>query len=232
MNREPNVTLIVFGAAVSPGGDDVRTIARSAGPDWFDAWRSGSLRAIADKDLGGTAAIDAADQLHLIATGDLSRAWALARALVAGGATAVLDVHAMKFTAGSALPPAGAPLDVAREVRVVYETDSARPDHAHAIHTRGLRKFGAPDLIALCTDADVPLISAAMTELADAIARGLELGTPRHRVDVMPGVHWVVVPDEHRLGDLMQLNNEARVIVDADGHDLVGVAGRLRRAPS
>jgi hypothetical protein len=48
----------------------------------------------------------------------------------------------------------------------------------------------------------------------------------------MPGVTWVVVPDEHRLAELLQLNNTARVIVDSDGHDLLGVADRLRRRPS
>jgi hypothetical protein len=256
MTRHANVTLIVFGptpaelpmsraqfgavSTTSIEACDVRMIRREAGTEWFDAWRSGSLRAIAAKDLGDPALLDAADQLHVITTnvtdpadlGYLHAAWALARYLVARGATTVLDVHAMTFTAGSALPPPDAPVDVAREVRVIYETDSTRPDQAHAIHTRGMKKFGAPDLVALCSDADVPLISAAMSELAEVVARGAELGTPRHRVEVLPGVHWVVVPDEHGLGDLLQLNNTARVLVDADGHDLVGVAGRLRRAPS
>ncbi|MBA3459390.1 MAG: hypothetical protein H0T46_05480 [Deltaproteobacteria bacterium] len=256
MTRHANVTLVVFGPTPAELtmsraqlGDvdakaieacDVRMIRRVADPGWFDAWRSGSLRAIATKDLGDTSLLDAAEQLHVVSTdvddpaghGYLEAAWALARYLVARGATTVLDVHAMVFTAGAGLPAADAPLDVAREVRVVYETDSTRPDQAHAIHTRGMKKFGAPDLVALCSDADVPLISAAISELAETVARGAELGTPRHRVEVMPGVHWVVVPDEHGLGALLQLNNAARVIVDSDGHDLVGVAARLRRAPS
>lgn len=256
MTRHANVTLIVFGptpaelpmsraqfgdvSAKAIEACDVRMIRREADPEWFDGWRSGSLRTIAAKDLGSTALLDATDQLHVITTdvtdpadpGYLQATWALARYLVARGATTVLDVHAMTFTGGDVLPAIDAPIDVAREVRVVYETDSTRPDQAHAIHTRGMKKFGAPDLVALCSDADVPLISAAMSELAEVVARGTELGTPRHRVEVMPGVHWVVVPDEHGLGDLLQLNNTARAIVDADGHDLVGVAGRLRRAPS
>jgi hypothetical protein len=255
MTRHANVTLIVFGPTPvempmsrSKFGDvsaaaleacQVRMIRRDADPRWFDAWRQGSLRAIATKDLGDTALLDAADQLHVVSIdvtdpadhSYLQAAWALARYLVARGATTVLDAHAMVFTAGGDLPASTA-LDVAREVRVVYETESTRPDQAHAIHTRGMKKFGAPDLVALCSDADVTLISTAMVELADAVARGTELGSPRHRVDVMPGVHWVVVPDEHGLGNLLQLNNAARVIVDADGHDLVGVADRLRRAPS
>jgi len=95
-----------------------------------------------------------------------------------------------------------------------------------------MRKFGAPDLVTLCRADDVALLSTALRELADAMARGLDLGTPRHRLDVVPGVHWVLVPDEHGLGQLLQLNNAARVLVDSDGHDLAGIASRLRRAPS
>ncbi len=251
--RQAAVTLVVFGALTrdepmsmskfgAPGTalPDIRMFARADDPAWFDGWRSGSLGAIARADLAGdTAALARADVLHVVTaevTGPadlvfLQTAWAIARYFVARGATTVLDAHAMRFHAGVSLPPPGA-LDVAHEVRVVYETESTRPDQAHAIHTRGMRKFGAPDLVALCSDGDGALISTAMGELADAVARGQELGTPRHRVDVMPGVMWVVVPDEHRIGDLLQLNNAARVIVDADGHDLVGVADRLRRRPS
>lgn len=251
--RHATVTLVVFGALAReeplsaakfgvPDGvtPDVRRFVRADDPGWFDGWRSGSMSAIAKSDLGAdTAVLAAADVLHVItadASGPtdlryLQGAWAFARYLVACGATTVLDAHAVRFVAGHALPPPG-PLDVAHEIRVVYETDSARPDHAHALHTRGMRKFGAPDLVALCADDDVRLVSSAIGELADAVARGQDLGTPRHRVDVMPGVVWVVVPDEHRLGDLLQLNNAARVVVDSEGHDLVGVAARLRRRPS
>ncbi len=251
--RQATVTLVVFGALTrdepmsmskfgAPGTatSDIRMFTRADDPAWFDGWRSGSLGAIAHTDLrGDTAALAAADVLHVITaevTGPtdlayLQTAWAIARYFVARGATTVLDAHAMMFHAGASLPAPGA-LDVAYEVRVIYETESTRPDQAHAIHTRGMRKFGAPDLVALCSDSDVPLISSAIGELADAVARGQELGTPRHKVEVMPGVVWVVVPDEHRLASLLQLNNTARVIVDSDGHDLVGVAERLRRRPS
>lgn len=246
--RQGTVTLIVFGAltrdgpsSAAPGAiPEIRAVSRAADPAWFDGWRSGSMSAIARADLGDRLAVlHAADVLHLVHAqvsgaqdlGYLQTAWDAARSLVACGATTVLDVHAVRFLAGDALPPPG-PLDVAREIRVVYETDSTRPDHAHALHTRGMRKFGAPDLVALCNDDDAPLVSAAIGELADAVARGQELGTPRHRVEVMPGVVWVVVPDEHRLGDLLQLNNVARVLVDSEGHDLLGVAARLRRRPS
>lgn len=251
--RDPQVVLFAFGTGPLRGAVDLslerfgiptqealttcsmQTVARVQDPAWFDGFRSGSIRAIATQDLGeGCAALDAADHVHVItaqprAVKDLTylqTAWALARYLVERGATLVFDAMAMAFIPAGHLQGGSEPLDVRREVRVVYETDTTRADHAHALHTRGLRKFGAPDLVALCTDADVPLVGQAISELADAVARGTDLATPRHAIEVAPGVRWIAVEDEHRLGELLQLNNAARVLVDDTGHDLMGVAAR------
>lgn len=255
--RDPHVVMFVFGRGPLRGDIElstskygapsqaalaackVQTIARAQDPAWFDGWRTGSLRAIATQDLGTElAALDAADHVHVVAceprgAADLSYlqgVWALVRYLVDGGATVALDAMAMAYTPAAAVPAAGAALDLGREVRVVFETDSTRSDRAHALHTRGMRKFGAPDLIALCSDGDVELVGTAMRELADRVARGTDLQTPRHAVEVAPGIRWFAVEDEHRLGALLQLNNEARVLVDEAGHDLVGVAAPRPRA--
>jgi hypothetical protein len=241
--RQVELSLSTFGAPSEQAIADcsLRTIDRRIDPTWFDAWRQGSLRDIAAKDLGDQLAeLDAADHAHVIACtpatpsdlGYLQGAWALARYLVARGASVVLDAHAMTYLRDSALAPADAPLDVAREVRVVFESSSTRPDGAHALHTRGMRKFGAPDLVALCSDADARLVGSAMSELADGVARGTDLATPRHAIHIAPGVTWVAIEDEHRIGALLQLDNEARVIVDDTGHHLVGVLGRLPVPPS
>lgn len=256
--RSPQVTLFVFNrtpidsavplsvaAFGAPSHEalalcSLRTIERRADPAWFDNWRQGSLRNIAKSDLPDLALLDAVDHVHVITSepeapadlGYLQAAWAMARYVASQGPAIVLDAHAIAFTPGDKLPAAGAPLDVKHEVRVIYETTSTRDDNAHALHTRGLRKFGAPDLVALCTDADVRLIAHAMTELADAVARGTDLATPKHAIQVAPGVTWFAVEDEHRLADILQLNNEARVIVDSTGHDLVGVLGRLPLPPN
>jgi hypothetical protein len=214
----------------------LRTIDRRVDPRWFDAWRSGSLRNIAETDLGkDIAALDAADHAHVIVTAPtaptdlayLQAAWALVRYTIECGATVVLDAHAMTYIPAASVQRANEPLDIKREVRVVYETTSMRDDGAHALHTRGMRKFGAPDLIALCTDSDARFVGHAIAELADSVAHGTELAVPLHAVVVAPGVTWMVVEDEHRLGEILQLNNSARVLVDASGHDLVGVLGRL-----
>ncbi len=228
-----------FGATHEIDAFDVRTVARAQDPRWFDGWRTGSLRVIATQDLDAAALaeLDAAEQVHLVsievaAPADLAylqTAWALARWLVARGGAIVLDAHAMTFRAGAALPAADAPLDVAREVRRVFETSSTRADLAHALHTRGMRKFGAPDIVALCTDADARFVASAMGQLANAVARGVDIATPRFEVELVPGLRWYLVDDEHRLGELLQLNNAARVLVDEQGRDLMGVLGRLPR---
>ncbi len=253
--RAPHVMLIAFGVGPLvddvplslskfglPSADhvgmlDVRTIGRAADPAWFDGWRSGALRTIAGGDLGdGVAALDAADHAHVIVAepeapadlGYLQAAWGMARHLVARGASVVLDVHAMTFRAGNRLPPADAGLGVARELRVVFESDSTRQDGAHALHTRGLRKFGAPDLVALCSPPDAQLVASVMEQLADVVARGGVLALPRHGVDLDERTAWYAVADEHGLAGLLGLNNDARILVDDHGHHLTGVLARLR----
>lgn len=217
----------------------VRTIEARQDPAWFAGWRSGSLRAIAEGDLAGDlSALDAADRIHMIAIApvgpsDLSYlqiAWAVARSLVLRGATLVLDVHAMTYRRGAALPPADAELDVRREVRIIFETSAERPDGAHALHTRGLRKFGAPDLVALCTDADTEVVGTVMTQIMIAVASGADLRTGHQAIDLDQSMTWQVVDDDHGLAGLLQLNNEARVLVDDEGDHLMGIAARLRQA--
>lgn len=246
--RRPEVMLIAFstgpltGTASAAQPDaltavDVRTIEARRDPGWFAGWRSGSLRAIAQADLAGElAALDAADHLHLISTSPvgptdlayLQAAWAIARSLVARGATLVLDVHAMTYRRGPDIP-ADTGFDVRREIRTVFETSAERPDGAHALHTRGLRKLGAPDLIALCTDADADVIGAVMMQIATALAGGADLH-PGQTLEVDPAMTWRVVDDEHGLGGLLQLNNQARVLVDETGAHLMGIAARLHAA--
>jgi DNA-binding transcriptional MerR regulator len=154
---------------------DVRAIPRGR--------RSGVVRRLAHR----LAALDRRDRsrradrrstppitLHLVIAqptappdlGYLQAAWAVARWMVARGATVVLDVHAhtlLRGDRGAGGRPRPSIRD--REVRVVFETDSARTERAHALHTRGLRKFGAPELVALCGQDDAAagrlVISAA-----------------------------------------------------------------------
>ncbi len=219
---------------------EVRAVPRAVDPAWFEGWRTGALRAIAEADLGGAdgdlGLLDQADTLFMISAspaapadlGYLQAAWGLARWLVARGAQIVLDAHAMTFYRPDGLGAPGAALDVRRELRLVYETTAERPDGAHALHTRGLRKFGAPDLVALCSDDDTDLVSEVLTQLSEAAARGADFDLPHHAVELDATTAWHLAPDEHGLGDLLQLGNPARVLVDGDGGHLVGVTARVR----
>lgn len=221
--RNPRVVLFGF----STGGsshEGTQLISRAQDPAWFDAWRSGSLRTIAEQDLGpALAVLDACDTVHVISAEprgavDLSyleAAWAVVRAVQP---RVVLDAIAMRYL--TAVPDQ---VDVAREFRVVFETDALGSQRAHALHTRGMQKFGAPDLVALCTDADAPVVGQAISELAEQVAHGTDLALPRHALEVAPGVRWMVVPDEHRLAALLELGNEARVLVDEHGRHLMSV---------
>ena len=212
--------LIAFarGPIVAEGA---RVIAQATDPAWFEAWRSGSLRTIAETDLGpALAALDAADHLALVDGHDLAAAWATVRALVEAGASTVLDVYAQTYYPAATL--------AARvEVRVVFETTSERDDGAHALHTRGLTKFGAPDLIALCSKADAALVGAVIRQLADALVAGAILDEPRHAVALSPTTTWYVVDDRDGLAALLQLNNRAGILVDSHGRHLVGAVAGL-----
>lgn len=239
-SRAPQVVLIAFARTplepAAAAGLEVRAIERARDPAWFDGWRAGFLRQIAERDLGvDLAALDAADHLALITAapaappdlGYLQAAWSAARAAVAGGATVVLDVHRHTYHRGADLPAADLPLDVAREVRVVFETTADTvADRAHALHTRGLKKFGASDLVALCGTDDVALVGRAITQLADLLARGADT----RRLVMSPTSTWHLVADRDGLAALLELGNTALILVDERGQHLLGAAAR--RAPS
>ena len=254
--RAPHVMLVAFGRgpladdvplsmsrfglpdAAHAEALDVRTIKAAGDGAWIDGWRTDALRTIATADLDADlAALDAADHADVIVAapaapadlGYLQAAWGMARYLGARGAGVVLDVHAATFRGVDALAyPPESPLDPRFELRLIYETDSTRPDHAHALHTRGMRKFGAPDLVALCSDTDARLVGDVVNQLAALVALGGDLASPRHGIDLDASTTWYAVDDRDGLADLLQLNNEARILVDDRGQHLTGVLARLR----
>jgi hypothetical protein len=139
--RNPQVALFVFGKGALRGDVElsmerfgapsrealaavgVQTVVRAQDPGWFDAFRGGSIRAIATQDLGAQLAeLDAADHVHVISAAPravtdltyLQSAWAIVRWLGARGAGLVLDAMAMVFTPIGHVQGAGEPLDVRR----------------------------------------------------------------------------------------------------------------------
>jgi len=144
-------------------GVEVQEIPRSADPQWFDGFRSGALRTLATEALGDAMqAFDTADRLAVVLidtpdTADLGHVqagWALAKWLVARGASVVLDAQSNRFWKGAELAdwPTRRPFALSVDVNVIVE---AEPEASIAIvHTRGLQKFGRPDLVVLDVPAD------------------------------------------------------------------------------
>lgn len=202
---------------------DVREHAREANPDWFDGWRSGALRQIAERDLhADLAALDAADRCITLEIGvadptdlaHLQSVWALARWFFARGANVALDVHAARFLRAADLPAPSSQFDVHENVSTIFETDATEPDGRHVLHTRGMRKFGRPDIVRICAPDDVDRAAEVLGQLASGMALGFMPALPRHGVDVSPEASWYLVADEdeaysRRLG----LGNDARLLV-------------------
>jgi hypothetical protein len=126
-------------------------------PEWFDGWRRGPMRTVAAVQNIDMGVVDAATCCYVIAidvedSGDLAHlqlAWAVASSIAGAGNITVLDVYAATWHAGSdvaALAP-DRPLSIQREISITAETEPS-PGFGHAVHTRGMIKFGRPDLIA------------------------------------------------------------------------------------
>ncbi|MFT3711512.1 MAG: hypothetical protein QM817_28080 [Archangium sp.] len=175
---------------------EVRELPREVDAQWFDAFRGGSLRNIASHWLGGDlSALDLATQLTALLisredTAELTHvqaAWAATKWLVERGATVVLDAQCNRFwkAADVADWPVVRPFSLSIDVNVVVE---AEPTAAKAvIHTRGMQKFGRPDLVVF----DVP---AARWDPVGALIRSIASQL----------VDGVVL----RAGDLVNINDE------------------------
>ncbi len=211
----------------SAKGADVRKVTREEDPEWFDNWRAGAVRNIASRDLGqGMEALDAADQCHTIrcAVVDpsdlayLQSGWALARWLVVRGVCVVLDVHAMRFLPSDAVAsvPPDNNFDLKREVSIILETDQRPGSPGHALHTRGMRKLGRPDLVCWVQPADAPEMGEVMRQLCQSMAAGWMPGA-RHCVNLDGERQLYLEPYQPLPEDDLHLNNDGLHLVAGEG---------------
>ncbi len=214
-------------------GVEVRRHPRAAASEWFDTFRSGSLRASAAAHLDDLTALDAADTCHSIRVtvpdppdlGHLQAAWAVARWLLASGADVVLDGAPIRFR--SAAPPPRPHLDIRDHVSILVETTPSLGDDGFAMHTRGLRAFGRPDLVTVVRPTDVDPLGPVLLRLAAALADGWMPETATE-VDLGEGAILAVHHDPGlALVRALGLNNDALVLTDPAGDALVGFAERL-----
>lgn len=200
---------------------DVRQHLRSDNPEWFDNWRTDACHRIAMTDLGDRIAdLDAADRCFTLSTtvseptdlAYLQATWAIARWLVARGATVVLDAYGMRYIAGAELPPPGE-FDVQNEVSMIFETDADEGAGGHVLHTRGMRKFGRPDVVTIVQPDEREMFAEILWQLAGGMAQGFLPALPKHGVDLDEATTLYLVADEgDRYASKLGLNNDARVL--------------------
>lgn len=202
---------------------DVSLIDRAENPTWFDGWRKDSLRAIATKFLDDLRELDAATHCYSVRVevedppdlAHLQLGWAVASRLAQAGCATVLDAFAVTWRSGeevAELDPRR-PLTIQHEISLTAETD-ATAGFGHAVHTRGMIKFGRPDLIAGVSAERVQHTGRILNHLARMLAAGamFPLGK-RFRFDgertlrVTPYEPDDVVPD-------VELNNDGLLLVD------------------
>ena len=193
---------------------DVTTIARQADPAWFDTWRSGPLRQMAERDLPDLAELDAADHVHVVRLSasdpkdlvHLQTAWAAAKWLAERGASTVLDAHAGRFWPRDALIALDPRREVSiqNEVTIVAESDEMR-GFGYAIHTRGMRKFGRRDVAMAAKEPGDPMAASIVHQLAKAQMLGESLHESQ-RIDLGESGRTLVVADYQPSDRVPELN--------------------------
>jgi len=136
----------------------LRSVSREEQPDWFAGLFAEPMLGRAREALGEArlAALLASRFAHVVSVeqtdpadlGYLQAVWAVVRCLGELGAAAALDTHAIRWHDAEALrawPPTAGP-DLDRELSIIFE-DQPQEGLGHLAHTRGLAKFGRPDLV-------------------------------------------------------------------------------------
>jgi hypothetical protein len=162
---------------------DITQHVKDKAPRWFEGFTSPELLSIARGDLGADVSgiLDATAiyvvklEVHEPADlGHLQAAWAAAKWLCELGAGFVLDEHAIRWWSSQQVAEldASRDFDIRNEISIVFETD-ARPGFGHVTHTRGLAKFGRPDLLLFGAElAEAEACGALLNALATRAALG------------------------------------------------------------
>jgi hypothetical protein len=202
---------------------DVREHLRSEAPEWLDGFFTREMLSIAEPVLGDKVGrltdMDVVYSVRLeleepTDLGYLQSCWGAASWLCECGAEFVHDAAAIRWHNSERIAGLDPLRDLAmeHEIAVVLETD-ARPGFGYVTHTRGLVKFGRPDIVLLGAEPEDARASAALLNgLALRAARGALLQadqtvtarplSPRRLSPYEPGVTH---PELH-------LNNEGLVL--------------------
>jgi hypothetical protein len=192
-------------------------------PQWIDQWRTSAFRHVAQRQLADCRVLDAVScgysiRVEAVDPADLTHlqlAWSVAARLAEATNCAVLDVFAATWHAGDAVAGLSPyrPFAVTREMSVIYETEPVK-GFGHPVHTRGMVKFGRPDLIAGVDAGRIKDTALILNHLAGLLAEGDELVVGRRlRFDrrrtlvVQPYTPGARIPD-------VVLANDGLLLVD------------------
>ena len=166
---------------------DLRTVSAEDNAEWIHGFFEEGLLESARVDLGWEQApLERALHAHYLSgtfpdpadLDHLQAVWALQRALKEAGAFAMLDLFAVRWLAPEDIDavPLDAPFDLDREIAIIIETGAA-DDGPLVCHTRGLRKFGRPDLLILNEEGtDDEEAVGLLRALAEPLALGEQVG--------------------------------------------------------
>jgi hypothetical protein len=216
-------------------GLEVREIPRDQQPAWFDGFRSGALREVAKHQLGAALKdLDEATAVHAVFVrkndpkdlSHLQATWAVAKWLVARGATVVLDGQARRFWRGDDIKnwPVARPFTLSNEVSVVAG-DEPLPDGTFVVHTRGMLKFGRPDLVAVgVPKAQRDKAEALLRALALAMASGAVFKAGQTSGEDTAKVRFAAYEPPKNAPEL-NLENDALLVQDSTGAGITQALG-------
>lgn len=192
-------------------------------PGWIDHWRTGALRTVAADQLDDVHRLDTATCCYSVTLTipdppdltHLQLAWAIASRLASKGAFAVLDAHAAAWLPGPVVAalPADRSCTVRDEIALIAE-NTPTPGFGHAVHTRGMLKFGRPDLIAGVPADRIEQTGRILNHLASlqadghVLAVGQRLRADGRVVTVAPYAPDGIVPE-------VNLNNDGLLLRDS-----------------
>jgi hypothetical protein len=198
----------------------VSQVPRAKEPAWFAERFEGGMGQIGREELGEALFGEAQRTRYVYGVSaeladpkDLSYLqtyWAFARWLCEAGAVAVCDVNAARWWGARQVlgHPKEQAMDLSAEIAIVVDTQLR--EGRHLVHTRGMVKFGRPDLVLLAASGDeLAQAPTILISSAQALALGARLG-PGGKLDAAGTIVDVVGTEDVPGGiDPEMLNNTA-----------------------
>jgi hypothetical protein len=189
LSRVPATDTIQVKGADLPSKEPVQAInativTRAKDPDWVSDWYSGPLRRQCEEVLGPDAPQLLAAECGVAVTAEfpdppdlayLQVAWEVVRSFLKQDGIAVLDCHQIRWFPCAEVvgwEPDRA-FSIGQEIRIVLETKPRADRLGHMMHTRGMAKFGRPDVV---LDSATPDRAEALGRLLNRFAVYMAMG--------------------------------------------------------